>query len=454
VDAARITTEFLDELVERTDRAGGPGTPGAAAVWAEMSGVVAPDDLARFDGVDPFGEAYSELQLELWARWSGREYDPTSSESTGFDAPAHLASRTAYGPGVGAVLLSHHYLSVTRAVSALGVDGGRALEFGAGWGLQAEVLSEIGFDVDVVDVNPAFLDLIARRLQARGFGGRQIEGTFTDFTLPHSGYDLVYTYEALHHTPRPLETIRRFVDPTGAAARCLAFVGEPVVDMWPAWGLRIDQESLYCIRKFGWFESGWTDAFILSCVARVGLGAHLMRGVHSVRDIAVLGAHVRLLDPTDPDTWTPFLAGWSRSGDVLMSHGESSLAFAVDDGAGTVALEAGWYNPRPTTLELTLLCGEHVDKLRVELSPGISEIVLDLPPGTGRVVTVMLDGETWCPRSVLGTADQRRISSEIRSVRAEQGPRKTGSSPISRQPSTGLRSAVARRIRRRLYDRP
>ena len=145
----------------RTDDAGGPGSPGAAEVWSEMQGVVASEDLARFESVDPFSARYGELQLELWTQWSGLDYDPATTELTGFDMESHIASRTAYGPGVGPLVLSHHVMAVARAVSALGLDGVRALEVGAGWGLQAELLSTLGFEVDVVDVNPAFLDLIA-----------------------------------------------------------------------------------------------------------------------------------------------------------------------------------------------------------------------------------------------------------------------------------------------------
>ncbi len=457
VSATPITAEFLDELVERTDTAGGIGSPDVSAVWADMQGVVAPEDMARFDGIDPFSEAYGDLQLELWAQWSGRDYDPSSTELTDFDMEAHLTSRTSYGPHAPPLILAHHYLSVARAVSALGVEGVRALEIGAGWGLQAELLSELGFEVDVVDINADFLSLITERMAARGFGGRQHQGTFTDFTVPEGGYDLVYTYEALHHTPQPLAAIRRFVDPAGAAAKSLAFVGEPVVDMWPSWGLRTDQESLYCIRKFGWFESGWTDAFILSCIARVGLGAHLMRTVSSDRDGCILGAPVQLLDPDDRSTWTPFVAGWARQGDGLMSLGESSLAFSVEDEARSVVLDLGWYNPLPTIVHVTLLCGEHVDQARTEVLPGTSELVLQLPPGNDRIVTVRIEGETWCPRSVLGTEDRRRISIDVLAVRADDRDPLQDSRPVWRavpRQSPGFRAAAKQRLRRLLYSAP
>lgn len=423
MEAAQISSEFLDDLVARSDAAGGAGTPDAQAVWASTTAVVAPEDLASFEGVDPFSEAYGDLQLELWSRWTGREYDPRSSELTEFEFANHLEARTAYGTRIMPLTLAQHYVAVTRAVSALGVEGGRILEVGAGWGLQAELLSELGFQVDVVDVNPAFVRLIGERLDRRGFGGLRLVGTFDDFTVPEGRYELAYTYEALHHSPQPASTVRRFVGEHGAAARRLAFVGEPVVDMWPAWGLRTDPESLYCIRKFGWFESGWSADFILSCIARTGLGALLLRPLTSDRDGVVIGAPVAPLDPTDRASWSPFVAGWLAGPEGLTSTGESALAFSVNDSARIVVLDLGWYNPRPTTLALTLFCGDVIQHSTVIMHPGLTEHVMDLPSGVARVVSIQVDGETWCPRAVQGVADRRRISIEVIGLRTEDARR-------------------------------
>jgi len=331
------------------------------------------------------------------------------------------------------------------------------LEVGAGWGLQAELLSELGFEVDVVDVNPAFVRLIGERLDRRGFGGRRMVGTFDSFPVGEGAYDLAYTYEALHHTPHPMATIRRLVEPIGAGARRLAFVGEPVVDMWPAWGLRTDPESLYCIRRFGWFESGWSADFILSCIARSGLGVLLLRPLTSPRDGVVAGARVAPLDPADRTTWSPFAAGWHPAPEGLTSTGESSLAFSVDDPAGVVVLDLGWHNPRPTTVGLTLLCDEALEHSTATLDTGVTEHVVDLPPGTGRVVSILLDGETWCPAAVLGVADRRRISVEVVGVRTERA-RPTRPEPPERilappPPPPTLVSSIYHRARRHLPSR-
>ena len=225
--------------------------------------------------------------------------------------------------------------------------------------------------------------------------------------------------------------------------------------MWPSWGLRVDQESLYCTRKFGWFESGWTDTFIMSCIACVwGSGVHLMRPSSSVRDGAILGAPIARLDPADRTTWTPFVAGWSNDGGGLMAVGESSLAFGVDDDATTVVLELGWYNPRPAALGVSVLCGGYVEQFTTELVRGVNELAVQLPDDTNRAVTIVLDGETWSPRSVLGSSDRRRISVDVLGVRPESGPgaarRPAGTAVAVR---LGVKGRAKQRLRRALYAR-
>jgi hypothetical protein len=39
---------------------------------------------------------------------------------------------------------------------------------------------------------------------------------------------------------------------------------------WTQWGMRTDPLSAYCIRKYGWFETGWTLNFMDQCFARIG----------------------------------------------------------------------------------------------------------------------------------------------------------------------------------------
>ncbi|TIU30913.1 MAG: methyltransferase domain-containing protein, partial [Mesorhizobium sp.] len=95
-----------------------------------------------------------------------------------------------------------------------------------------------------------------------------VQGSFED--IPGDGlYDAVLYYESLHHAIKPWETlslVHSRLNPGGK----LMLAGEPVNDIWKHWGIRTDPLSIYCIRKFGWFESGWSADFISKCVKRCG----------------------------------------------------------------------------------------------------------------------------------------------------------------------------------------
>jgi hypothetical protein len=53
----------------------------------------------------------------------------------------------------------------------------------------------------------------------------------------------------------------------------IILASEPFIpaDMWPASGLHTDPLSVYCIAKFGWWESGWTREFMSGLFAQFGL---------------------------------------------------------------------------------------------------------------------------------------------------------------------------------------
>jgi hypothetical protein len=74
----------------------------------------------------------------------------------------------------------------------------------------------------------------------------------------------------LHHAVKPWETLAS-LDKSLKRGGKIAFAGEPINEhWWKHWGLRLDIASVYCIRKFGWFESGWTLDFLGACFSRNG----------------------------------------------------------------------------------------------------------------------------------------------------------------------------------------
>ena len=68
----------------------------------------------------------------------------------------------------------------------------------------------------------------------------------------------------------------------------IAFAGEPMqTTWWRHWGLRLDPVSLFVARHHGWFESGWSHAFIRSCFAREGMMLTFFTGGHGGGEIGV-----------------------------------------------------------------------------------------------------------------------------------------------------------------------
>jgi SAM-dependent methyltransferase len=143
------------------------------------------------------------------------------------------------------------------------------LDLGCGWGLSSEMMAFAGARVTAVDINPPFVELVRRRAARLGLPIEVVESDFDSYDDDRQ-YDMVLFYECLHHSLRPwvtLDRIGQLVKPGGK----IMWAGEPVNQYWWAnWGLRLDCDSVYCMRKFGWWESGWSAEFLTRCFARSG----------------------------------------------------------------------------------------------------------------------------------------------------------------------------------------
>lgn len=258
----------LDNFVAEVDAAGGPGAPDFWQRWGELRYVPTrppPPEL------DPYGEPYFAAMLEIYEEVSGRKLDPAVTEITNFDFGAHAGALTAYGPAIAPAGASLHYQRLASAVRLAGfAQGAAVLDMGAGWGMSTEFLALCGLIVTAVDINPDFVRLIEHRCRAREYPVRVVRASFDEFQ-PDQLYDGVLFYECLHHAAKPWALIGKMA----AALRpggCIVLAGEPIQDeYWPHWGIRRDPLSIYCVRKFGWFESGWSLEFLRGMFERAGL---------------------------------------------------------------------------------------------------------------------------------------------------------------------------------------
>lgn len=260
-----IGPEDLDAFVEGTDALGPIGSPEVAAHWA---GIAYRPSTVVDEQLDPYADAYAEQQIALYREISGREVDQDANEMTAFDAEAHVGAANPYAhqapPDV-----ALHMSRIARAIQQSGLRiGDHVLDLGCGWGLSCEMLAFSGLRVTGVDINPDFVALVNRRAQRSGWPIRAEHGTFE--SIPGSDvFDAAIYYECLHHAVRPWVALRAAFARLKPGGRVI-LVGEPVNDHWKSWGIRLDNLSIYCIRKFGWFESGWSVPFIAGCLERAG----------------------------------------------------------------------------------------------------------------------------------------------------------------------------------------
>jgi SAM-dependent methyltransferase len=258
------TLEELDERIESLERA-----------WA-----VSDDELRREFGTfrmeveqrlpdDPFSDEYRKAVLDQYEWLHGGPYSP-SNESTLFDFDYCVNAPFPYSTK-SATTVGDHLIAVGHVIRTMNLPANsRVLELGAGWGNTTLVLAQMGHQVTAVDIGQNFVDLInarAARLE------RQVETIVGDFfvidDLP-GRYDAVLFFESFHHCAdhlRLLGALDRVVAPGGR----LVFAAEAVYDWWPVpWGLRFDAESVWAIRKRGWFELGFRRSYFLEALARCG----------------------------------------------------------------------------------------------------------------------------------------------------------------------------------------
>lgn len=156
----------------------------------------------------------------------------------------------------------------------LGVGpGDTVLEYGPGSGQILLMLQRMGVQAHGVDIDQTALDGISR--QAEGLGLTVlVERTRFGQGFGEQRFDAILFFEAFHHAldfPALLQRLHARLKPGGRVVLC----GEPVIDA-PApgipypWGPRLDALSVYCMRKWGWMELGFTRSFLTEAANRAG----------------------------------------------------------------------------------------------------------------------------------------------------------------------------------------
>lgn len=398
-----IKIDTLGNFVERSDALGGPGVAACEAYWAGVKFDFGPTDMPS----DPFSEEYVGAQTELYEAISGRRLDQDINEISNFDAAAPLRSPNPYAwlaPGE----VGTHIGRLSAALKAANPPrGGKLLDMGCGWGVSAEICAYAGMSVTAVDINPDFVSLVRQRAESGKRDIEVVQATFDDFASDKI-FDMILFYECFHHAVRPWEVLKRMkgmMAPGGA----LVLAGEPINDYWHHWGIRLDPLSIYCVRKFGWFESGWSRAFLEEMFARVGFAAEFSPGGIGVHEQDVLVARLKEKSRLDASELgrASVVHGWIVEPSILVSLGESRLH--LPESAAGVRKRMHLVNNRPRLMDLTIRT--ELREFEVSLNIGNNEI--DLRPGECDIVMI---GPIWRPADELDTIDGRLISFHLSAV--------------------------------------
>ncbi len=241
--------------------------------------------------LDPFSQAYYDQQLALYREIAGRDLNQWDGELHPVDVDALIGAPNPLGIFIPSFIGEHvRAISTMLGVADLGPNP-HVLDLGSGHGLSSEVLAFSGCRVHAIDIDPELGELSQRRAAVRSLPIERSLLSYDDLsTLSDNTYAAAFFFQSFHHCLRPwalIAELKRTLEPGGV----IAFTGEPIQSsVWQNWGLRLDQESLYVARKYGWFESGWSHEFIRSCFTRNGFALHFVSGGHGGGEIAVASA--------------------------------------------------------------------------------------------------------------------------------------------------------------------
>lgn len=397
--------EDLDAFVVESDRLGGPGHPDCEAYWRGF----AYHPVTKIDQqLDPYSHAYCEQQLALYRELSGRHFDQAVNEHTWLDVAKHAAAPNPYDhPDPAGLAL--HIIRLAKAIRLAGIRrDGELLDMGAGWGLSSEVAAYVGLRVTAVDINPLFINLIRTRVGKSRLPIEAVASAFEDFE-PRRTYDGVLFYECLHHALRPWDLLERLASNLTVDGRFI-LAGEPINSLWwKHWGMRLDPLSIYCIRKFGWFETGWSISFVQDMFERMGFIASVTHDPDGEVGVVVVARRASTYDAKALMTSFAFSTGAIDSGYVVFGE-PLSLNVIFPSSKRTFILEV--HNFRPKVISGSIISPTCNTPFRLEPGPGTLRLERD--PSSAAEVCFTIDAEVWKPCVELSSADPRTLSFHIK----------------------------------------
>ncbi len=267
----------------------------------------------RMKRLDPFSPAYREAALDLYFDLRGRAgdgYQPARDEKAYLPAPPDpfigLTPWVFQDTSMVAEFLES-WGQILRGMALPANSNASVLEYGPGSGQLLLMLAKMGFSAHGVDIDETALGMIRRQAEAMGLTLRTERAAFGE-GFAGERFDRIFFFEAFHHAFDFEALLRRLQDRVTPGGR-LILCGEPVVPVpqpgvpYP-WGPRLDALSVFCMRRYGWMELGFTHDFFMEALNRNGWYAEFSHPPGCQRAHTYVAQ--RLIDrPTEPDAPSP-----------------------------------------------------------------------------------------------------------------------------------------------------
>ena len=316
-------------------------------------------------GIDPLSSDYAAQQQRLWSSVTGieRDYLPTIDEKeeslTDVDAvrrPGYFIRRDADSVEYAA----HHLIASGMILKHSGLKpGDSALEYGAGFGQTALTLARLGVAVDTVDISKVFCGYVTQQAAFFKVPLTSFEGEFGWNPRGNHEYDLIFFYESFHHCAdfrRVVHAVKRHLAPNG----CVLLAGEPIVRTGNSylpysWGLRLDAESIVQIKRFGWFELGFTEDFLVSLFSGAGFSARRIECEPSIYGAIYAFKHRGTsIEPGIEWLSLEIESGWNDpEPNGRWTKAESRLYLDITDSFSELVLDATNHHPFVQPVEIT-----------------------------------------------------------------------------------------------------
>lgn len=219
---------------------------------------------------DPFSQSYKEFQFNLYKKIAGREYK-LENEFTDWLRPKEAMYTPFPFYTQSYQIVSDHIIMLGLIIKTMALKpGAKILEFGCGYGNTTVALARMGYKVTAVDIEPRFLEIVDRQCQGFASPPRTVRGDFAIINELEERFDAILFYESFHHCSDHQSMVASF-EPRVAPQGIIVFASEPIYEECPVpWGLRLDGQSLWAIRRFGWLELGFKESYFRDLLSRFG----------------------------------------------------------------------------------------------------------------------------------------------------------------------------------------